>query len=255
MSEQEKHPIDQMREGFQNTKHFIEDVPEEISEVAGQISLLIMDCFRVLDESARKEIGASNYCHVLEGSKLVHRLKGIASHVDVAVTTLSETEELAQLALEHLNMNAAEIADSGAATMRTMKAKNDSLLQELTAKRERLMEHAINSPAVRNKVWSITSGKCFYCSIELTRERDFAEPHRCFHVDHIVPKSVGGPDHLSNYVPACERCNVSKNAKPFAEFFRWRGEPGLKVVGGTDADVQMGSILGLSDGDKGWAQS
>jgi 5-methylcytosine-specific restriction endonuclease McrA len=117
----------------------------------------------------------------------------------------------------------------------TLKGEQSKVTQ-LTA---RLSEHAINSPTVREKVWAITDGKCFYCSIELTREKDFSEPHRCFHVDHIVPKSVGGPDHMSNYLPACERCNVSKNAKPFVEFYLKTFQasvPGLKVVGGSDVE-------------------
>jgi len=101
----------------------------------------------------------------------------------------------------------------------------------------RLREHALNNPVVRDMVWNITGGRCFYCEIELTRERCAEEPNRCFHIDHLVAKSNGGPDHTSNYVPACHRCNVSKGAKSFIEFTSWlkaQREPDLKVVGGTD---------------------
>jgi 5-methylcytosine-specific restriction endonuclease McrA len=111
-----------------------------------------------------------------------------------------------------------------------------SKVTQLTA---RLSEHAINRPDVRDKVWAITDGRCFYCEIELTRERCADEPNRCFHVEHIVAKSNGGPDHISNYVPSCHRCNMSKGTKPFAEFIVWlesQKAPGLKVVGGSDME-------------------
>jgi hypothetical protein len=118
--------------------------------------------------------------------------------------------------------------------------------EDLTAQRNRaaglearLREHSLSNPAVRDHVWNVTGGKCFYCQVELTRERCAEEPHRCFHVDHLVAKSNGGPDHKSNYVPACHRCNVSKGAKPYVEFVLALeakcADPDLKVVGGTDA--------------------
>jgi hypothetical protein len=31
--------------------------------------------------------------------------------------------------------------------------------------------------------------------------------------DHIIPKSKGGPNHLSNYEPMCEHCNLKKGDK------------------------------------------
>lgn len=102
----------------------------------------------------------------------------------------------------------------------------------------RLREHSLSNPSVRTHVWSITDGKCFYCDVELNRERDPNEPHKTFCIDHLVAKSNGGPDHTSNYVPACQRCNSSKSSKSFVEFTSWlrqqREEPELKVVGGTD---------------------
>lgn len=102
----------------------------------------------------------------------------------------------------------------------------------------RVKEHALHNPAIREQVWSITDGRCFYCDVELIRERVASDPSRTFCIDHIVAKSNGGPDHTSNYVPACQRCNLSKSSKSFVEFTSWlrqqSDEPELKVVGGTD---------------------
>lgn len=91
--------------------------------------------------------------------------------------------------------------------------------QALVALKDRMKEHALHNERVRDKVWAITDGKCFYCEVELVRTAEGNDRSRLFHIDHIVPKASGGPDHISNYVPACERCNISKNAKSFVEFY------------------------------------
>lgn len=125
--------------------------------------------------------------------------------------------------------------------------EHQSKLAELKA---RIREHAINSPEVRKKVWAMTNGHCAYCAVELTWERKADEPHICFEVDHIVAKANGGPDHLSNYVPACAKCNGHKSGRPLFHFLNWReptdgarklcdaafgpDRPDLKVVGGTE---------------------
>ena len=52
--------------------------------------------------------------------------------------------------------------------------------------------------------------------------------------DHIVPKSHGGKNHVSNYRPACLWCNVAKGNRTTEEFRQWiRGfvvEPQVTVV-------------------------
>jgi hypothetical protein len=107
---------------------------------------------------------------------------------------------------------------------------------QVQALRDRVREHAINSPEVRAKVWAITDGRCIYCDVEMTRERDPENPNRCFEVDHIVARSNGGPDHLSNYVPACHGCNTSKSAKSIFRFLANRQAlPGLRLVGCSDS--------------------
>lgn len=50
-------------------------------------------------------------------------------------------------------------------------------------------------------VLSANEGKCVYCG-------DAAET-----MDHVIPWSRGGLDHYYNLVPACDRCNDTKNDK------------------------------------------
>jgi CRISPR/Cas system Type II protein with McrA/HNH and RuvC-like nuclease domain len=63
----------------------------------------------------------------------------------------------------------------------------------------------------RLKVYGKYGGHCAYCGrrIEL----------KDMQVDHIVPKHVGGKDELSNYNPACRRCNHYKTTFDI-EYFR-----------------------------------
>lgn len=37
------------------------------------------------------------------------------------------------------------------------------------------------------------------------------------HVDHIVPKSKGGGDELTNLITACDKCNLGKSDKPLGD--------------------------------------
>lgn len=64
--------------------------------------------------------------------------------------------------------------------------------------------HNKSDPKIRAHVLSKTNGQCVYCDAEINQQE--------MHVDHIVPVLHGGPDHVTNYVPACPSCNISKSA-------------------------------------------
>jgi len=49
-------------------------------------------------------------------------------------------------------------------------------------------------------------GRCFYCNEYVTT--DFG-PNQATK-DHILPRSLGGPNSLSNYVLSCRACNEEK---------------------------------------------
>lgn len=70
---------------------------------------------------------------------------------------------------------------------------------------------ALHDPAVRQEVYDLTGGTCAYCDCELPPN---------WHVDHLVPKSMGGPDNFANYVPSCPSCNMSKSNGHVIEFVK-----------------------------------
>lgn len=64
-------------------------------------------------------------------------------------------------------------------------------------------------------------GECIYCGTE--EDTTF---------DHLIPLSKGGPDTISNQVPACRSCNSSKGSRDVIEWFGDRDEPIPRIVWG-----------------------
>lgn len=73
------------------------------------------------------------------------------------------------------------------------------------------------------ELWLEQNGRCAYCKILLFRDS--------FHIDHVYPKSKGGPDVMDNFVFTCVDCNCSKNSKTLDEW-----QPDLSKVP-SDEDV------------------
>lgn len=75
-----------------------------------------------------------------------------------------------------------------------------------TMRCERRPVDSIDRDMVRQK----TDGVCSYCNCNLTE--DNVDP-TAFHVDHVKAVVRGGTSHISNLVPACRTCNLSKGAR------------------------------------------
>jgi 5-methylcytosine-specific restriction endonuclease McrA len=59
---------------------------------------------------------------------------------------------------------------------------------------------------IRGAVWDISMGRCHYCTRLMNPFRDFT-------IDHVVPQSQDGDNHLHNYVASCRSCNCSKGGR------------------------------------------
>ena len=62
---------------------------------------------------------------------------------------------------------------------------------------------------IREKVFLVTNGKCFYCGKKLNFNN--------YHIDHFIPKSKGGKGG-DNLVPSCPDCNLFKFNSDIEEF-------------------------------------
>jgi len=88
-----------------------------------------------------------------------------------------------------------------------------------TRSNARPVEHAINDPVVRQQVLALTGGKCTYCEATLSEAPVEGQSVKLF-VEHVIPSSKGGPNHLVNYVPSCGSCNSAKGDRHVLHFVR-----------------------------------
>lgn len=103
-------------------------------------------------------------------------------------------------------------------------------------------------PLTRKAVFARDGGRCVYCGAVATS------------LDHVVPKSRGGPHSWDNVVSACSRCNHLKADRPMAEL-GWRlGRPPVaptgaiwRVLGSQRLDPRwrpfLGAAAGSTDGE------
>ena len=70
------------------------------------------------------------------------------------------------------------------------------------------------SKGLADKLFSLQRGKCACCKLPLGDD---------YHLDHIIPISMGGPNIDKNIQLLRARCNISKHAKHPIEFMQQRG--------------------------------
>jgi 5-methylcytosine-specific restriction endonuclease McrA len=63
-------------------------------------------------------------------------------------------------------------------------------------------------------LWHLKHDPCFYCG---------GKPEQ---IDHIIPLSRGGDHSIGNLLPACKKCNTSKNDKTIMEWRIWKMKRG-----------------------------
>lgn len=107
------------------------------------------------------------------------------------------------------------------------------------ARIEKAEIHSLNDPATREAVWAMTNGKCTYCGCQLSRTwaegRSDEMSVSALYIEHVVPRSAGGPDNLANYVPSCHGCNTSKGSGHVLDFINRKLPARLRIVGSEDA--------------------
>jgi len=69
---------------------------------------------------------------------------------------------------------------------------------------------------IRRQVWDKTGGRCWYCG-RMTGKKP-PTYHTRPTIDHMTPTSRGGSDDLSNLVPSCFICNLTKCDRTVEEY-------------------------------------
>lgn len=63
----------------------------------------------------------------------------------------------------------------------------------------------------RMDVFNRCSGRCHYCSAPLTLDGSW-------HVEHALPRALGGLDEISNLFASCPSCNLAKSDRTALEY-------------------------------------
>jgi 5-methylcytosine-specific restriction endonuclease McrA len=63
----------------------------------------------------------------------------------------------------------------------------------------------------RRAIFEASEGKCHYCGTTLTLDGKW-------HIEHQLPRALGGGDDALNLVAACVRCNLAKRDRTAIEF-------------------------------------
>lgn len=90
---------------------------------------------------------------------------------------------------------------------------------EFCRERAALENHQLTDPEVRRQVLAMTDGRCTYCATAVSDAPIEGQSVKMF-VEHVVPASKGGPNHLVNYVPSCGSCNSAKGDRHVLHFVR-----------------------------------
>jgi 5-methylcytosine-specific restriction endonuclease McrA len=110
----------------------------------------------------------------------------------------------AGVAPELIGRVAAVITD----VVKPTQARSGAALRQ-AAYRERLGIGYDEWLSIRSLVLEVYEPVCVYCGIAKAKV-----------VDHVIPRSKGGANDLSNLVPSCHRCNSLKRDKDLKEFLR-----------------------------------
>lgn len=137
------------------------------------------------------------------GSTLPKPLPDVFNQMILFLTAVEETVNLIDTSL--LGYTAASMAQV------------DAAFDALGLLREEV--HPLTDPEVRRQVLAMTDGRCTYCATIVSDTPVEGQSVKLF-VEHVVPASKGGPNHLVNYVPSCGSCNSAKGDRHVLHFVR-----------------------------------
>lgn len=72
-----------------------------------------------------------------------------------------------------------------------------------------------------SRIFEKTGGHCVFCGKQLSwKNYSISNGRGGWEVDHSLPVSKGGTDHLNNLIPACIPCNRSKGTLTTRQYRR-----------------------------------
>lgn len=71
----------------------------------------------------------------------------------------------------------------------------------------------VRSKRTREQVFGEDGWKCAYCLLDLT-----TVPRAYVTVDHVLPRSAGGSNDVTNLLTSCHMCNSRRRDTPITDF-------------------------------------
>lgn len=130
----------------------------------------------------------------------------------------SQVDEASLAALNRFAETAAGLVDCLLTSLKL--ADTTAELENLRSRVAWMIENSARNPNVRRRVFEMNDGQCHYCDRKISIQCDDRSPGDALvmHIDHIVPRHAGGPDHIANFVPSCGPCNQAKGTRTYIEF-------------------------------------
>jgi len=110
--------------------------------------------------------------------------------------------------------------DKGEAIASARRALDPTAANDPTWTQDALWPELVGPPAPpkprkvsrrRREVYEKSEGRCHYCRTALTLDGKW-------HIEHMVPRALGGEDDSGNLVAACARCNLAKRDRTALEY-------------------------------------
>lgn len=79
----------------------------------------------------------------------------------------------------------------------------------------RYVQRLVNYRYWRSRLSEAQNHKCCFCGCVMTEERNKRNSST---IEHVIPKSKGGPDHPDNFAASCDDCNNKRGDLPVDEF-------------------------------------
>lgn len=103
-----------------------------------------------------------------------------------------------------------------------------------------------------NKIFDRTNGRCHICGKQLSRgNRGRHGARGAWHVEHSIPRALGGTDHANNLYAACIQCNLEKGTRHTRTARAWHGNtraPYSKATLETKRETNTASVALIGAG-------
>lgn len=100
-----------------------------------------------------------------------------------------------------------------------LKSRIETLSEKLKNDRTDLgTRFALKNQRWKRRLYISQRGKCCFCCRMMVADIDFHSQGLLATIEHVIPRSKGGRNHISNYTLSCSPCNNKRGVRGFDSF-------------------------------------